>query len=266
MDRKKLLKDTKRIVLKIGTNSIIFNHKNIDMKFLRSIAKQVIDLNKQGIEVIIITSGAIGVGRKELNLKKLIKTIEMSQIASSIGQPLLMIKYRNVFAKYNRKVAQILVMYLALEDKKTLIRMNGTIKKMLKMGIIPIINENDAMAIDEIGRNFGDNDNLSAIIATKIKADLLVQLTTVHGFYQNQEARGNKKYLSEITKITSELDRMCKGKSKFGKGGMKTKLIAAELCMRKGTHMIITHRSIKNVLPRIIKGEEIGTMFVSKRA
>src|SRR3989344_3174957 len=149
MDRKKLLKDTKRIVLKIGTNSIIFNHKNIDMKFLRSIAKQVIDLNKQGIEVIIITSGAIGVGRKDLNLKKLIKTIEMSQIASSIGQPLLMIKYRNVFAKYNRKVAQILVMYLALEDKKTLIRMNGTIKKMLKMGIIPIINENDAMAIDE---------------------------------------------------------------------------------------------------------------------
>ena len=171
----------KKIVIKIGTNTITDKSGLPDLKVMQNLISQISKIKNKNIDVIIITSGAIGAGMQELGLKEKPKDVVSKQVCAGIGQILLMANYHAFFRNYNIKIAQILLSYADFSNKRMYSNLSNSLNKMLELGVIPIINENDPISIDEIGPSFGDNDNLSAMIASRIKADLLVILTDVDG-------------------------------------------------------------------------------------
>ncbi len=247
----------KRIVIKIGSHLII---KGGD-KFLESIAKQVKEIKDKNCEVIIVSSGAIATGVKVYGLSRKPKTMVEKQSYAAIGQPILMNKYIDLFKRYNIKVAQILLTREDFDERKRYVNIKNTLNYLLKMNVVPIINENDTVATEEI--KLGDNDNLSAIVAAKIDANILVLLTDVDGIYDKDPNRyKDAKILQEIHNI-EEIEKKCEisSKSQFfcGTGGMKTKIDAAKICSLSGVEVIITNGMRENVLvDLILKNKKIG--------
>ena len=262
-DRKELFKDVSRLVIKIGTTSIMKNESVVDTDFLDSIASQTADLLKQGKEVIIVTSGAIGVGLNLLGIPTKPREIPIRQAAAAVGQGELMRYWSEAFQKYDVKAAQILLSYDFYSDRVKYLNLRNSIVTLLGYGVIPIINENDSTCTNEIDTVFGDNDRLSAMIASKIEAGLLILLSDIDGLYdKNPKLHADAKLIPFIEEITPEVEAYGGDPtSSKGVGGMRTKIIAAKIAEKSGCHMIIANSDIDSVISKLVAGEEIGTLF-----
>ncbi|MDR0767987.1 MAG: glutamate 5-kinase [Methanosarcinales archaeon] len=263
INRKEIFKDVSRIVIKIGTTSVMKNETSVNTAFLESIAAQTAELLKEGKEVILVTSGAIGIGLNILGIPTKPREIPIRQAAAAVGQAELMRYWSEAFHKYGLKSAQILLSYDFYSDRIKYLNLRNSIGALLSYGVIPIINENDSTCTNEIETVFGDNDRLSALVASKIEADLLILLSDIDGLYnKNPKLHDDAKLIPFVEKITPEIERYGGDPtSAKGVGGMRTKIVAAKIAEKSGCHMIITNSQIDNVITRLVAGEEIGTLF-----
>jgi glutamate 5-kinase len=257
--------NARRIVVKIGTN-ILTKDDGIDAGYVRRVAGQVNSLLKTGRQVVIISSGAIGMGLGQLDADSA-KGIKMRQACAAIGQPLLMAEYRKSFLRYGVTVAQVLLTAEVLNNRKTYLNLRNSIETLLELSVVPILNENDSVSTDEIGSAFGDNDKLSALVASKTDADLLIMLSDIDALYdKNPQRFADARPISTVFEITDDIVRNAGGKgSRHSTGGMKTKIEAARIASNAGCRIVLANGRLKNVIDRIITGEEIGTIFMPKR-
>ena len=256
----------KRIVVKIGTN-ILTKDGGVNTAYVRRIASQITSLLKTGREVVIISSGAIGMGADQLAVAGKVKDTKMRQACAAIGQPLLMAEYRKSFASFGITVAQVLLTAEVLNNRKTYLNLRNSIETLLKLGVVPVLNENDSVSIDEIGSAFGDNDKLSALVASKIDADLLIMLSDIDALYDKDPRKfSDARPISTVYEITEDIVRSAGGKgSRYAIGGMKTKIEAAKIASNAGCRIVLANGRLKNVMVRIIAGASIGTIFMPKR-
>jgi len=258
----------KRIVIKIGTSTLAKEGTiEIDTAFVHRIVGQINSLLKAGKQVVIITSGAIGMGAGQLKLTERVQDIKMRQACAAIGQPLLMAEYRKSFARFGITVAQVLLTAEVLNNRRTYLNLRNSIETLLKLGVVPILNENDSVSTEEIGSTFGDNDKLSALVASKIDADLLMMLSDIDALYdKNPREFADARPIRTVFEITSDIIRNAGGRgSMHGTGGMKTKIEAAKIASNAGYRIVLADGRVKNVINRIVAGEEIGTVFMPKR-
>ena len=263
------LKEAKRIVVKVGTSTLTYDNGNINLRRIEKLTRVLSDIVNSGKEVTLVSSGAIGVGVSKLNLKEKPKDIREKQALSAVGQCELMHIYSKFFGEYSHTVGQVLLTRDVIEDERIKNNVCNTFEILLDKKIIPIVNENDTISIDEIENiaNFGDNDNLSAIVSQLINADLLIILSDIDGFYDS-DPRNNKdaKLLNEIEIITEELEACAGGTgSNLGTGGMATKLIAAKRAIEQGIDMVLANGKEPEIILDILDGNDIGTLFVGKR-
>ena len=255
-----------RVVVKIGTN-ILTKGTGIDADYVRKIAGQVHSLMATGRQVVIISSGAIGMGTGQMELTGRPRDLKMRQACAAIGQPLLMTEYRKSFLRFNVTVAQVLLTAEVLSNRKTYLNLRNSIETLLKLGVVPILNENDSVSTAEIGSAFGDNDKLSALVASKIDADLLILLSDIDALFdKNPQKSTDAKPIRTVFEISESMIRGAGGKgSTHATGGMKTKLEAAKIASNAGCRIVLADGRIQNVIGRIMTGEEIGTIFMPKR-
>ncbi len=256
----------KRIVVKIGTNTLT-REGQLDCGYVRIITKQISNLLRQGKQVVLVSSGAIGMGAAQLQLAQSPKEMKMRQACAAIGQPLLMTQYRKAFQRHNTAVGQVLLTAEVLDHRETYLNLRNAVETLLKLGIVPVLNENDSVSTAEIGTAFGDNDRLSALVASKIDADLLIMLSDIDALYdRNPQQHENAKPIDTVYEITDEIRRTAGDKgSRFSTGGMRTKLEAATIATNAGYSIVLAHGRTKNVIERIMDGDPIGTVFVPKR-
>jgi len=257
----KIKKMKNKIIIKIGTNVLTDKIGILDYKVMERIVKDIAEIKKKGKDIIIVTSGAIGAGMAELNIEKRPRDIKLQQACAAVGQSILMSKYKEFFNKHKIKVAQILLTYNDFSDKKGYINFDNSIKTILELDAIPIINENDPVSINELGPSFGDNDRLSAMVASKIGAKMLIILTTVDGLYDKNPKFKGAKILKEVYKFDEKLENLTGSSSMLGVGGVKTKIIAAKIATSAGILTIVANGKRKNIISDINKGKKIGTMF-----
>ena len=255
----------RRIVAKFGTSLMTAGSTRLNMKRMTDLVAQVARLHKDGVEVVIVTSGAIAAGREKLGLTKKAKGIALKQVLASVGQGRLMNVYERLFEQHGITVGQALLTKSVLVDRAGYLNARNTLLASLEMGVIPIINENDVVAVDEIREaHFGDNDNLSAMVANLIDADLLCILTDIDGLYTADPNRDPfAKLIPLVEKIDETIDALVSGStSGLGTGGMVTKIVAARLATESGVTMVIANGSEKDVLTRLAGGEAVGTRFL----
>ena len=257
---------TKRIVIKVGTN-VLSKGSQVDTDFLTVIAEQIAELIQQKRQVILVTSGAIGMGAGALGIRHKINEVKKRQALASVGQGILMHEYQQAFLAQGQKVAQVLLTYANFTNRKYYVNLKNAVETLLGMGIVPIVNENDCVSIDEIDLAFGDNDKLSALVASKIDAELLILLTDVDGLYDKNPRTGRAAQLIPVVhEITNEIAAMAgKAGSAFATGGMVSKIEAARTASNGGCKVILANGRSKNVILRILEGEEIGTLFMPRR-
>ena len=262
MSRKDVLGRVERVVVKIGTTSIMQGRKTISIDFMDSVAEQVRALRDEGKEVLIVTSGAIGVGLRAMKVQANPSDMPIRQAAASVGQSILMQRWADSFQRQGMIVGQILLTFDTYSDRESAINLNNTIDSLLGNGVIPIFNENDAVCITEI--KFGDNDTLSAIIASRTDADLLVILSDVKGLYDSDPTRNpDAKLVPEVHDIDSVRGMAGDSSTGLGTGGMRTKLSAAAICRDAGCSMIIASSRENDIIYRAVTGDDVGTIFVS---
>lgn len=254
------IKKSKTVVIKIGTNTLTNVRGLIDDNIMRNLVNQVAEI-KNHRNIIIITSGAIGAGMQELGLKEKPKDVVMKQVCAGVGQNILMANYYTLFRSHGIKIAQILLTYNDLSNKETYKNLKNSLDKLFQLEVIPIINENDPISIKEIGPSFGDNDNLSAMIASRIKADLLIMLTNVEGLFNKNPSEKDAVLVREVKSIDKKIEAMGSGSSSLGLGGMKTKIEAAKMATKAGTTVIVANGKKSGILGDIIEGKEAGTIF-----
>ncbi len=254
-----------RLVVKVGTSTLAHSTGCINIRHVEELCKVLSDLKNAGHEVILVSSGAIGMGVGKLSLKEKPSDMPTKQAAAAVGQCELMYTYDKLFSEYNHTVAQILLTGLDLEDPTRYLNIKNTMNRLLELGVLPIINENDTVNTDEI--SVGDNDTLGAIVAVSMHADLLVMLSDIDGLYTADPREDkNAVLLSEITEITPEIEGLGgKSGTNLGTGGMATKLSAAKKCTAKGTDVVIANGSSPAVLYDIMDGKKVGTRFISKK-
>lgn len=267
METRKAVKSAKRIVVKVGTSTLTYDNGNINLTRIEKLTRVLSDLLNSGKEVVLVTSGAIGVGVSKLKLKEKPRTIREKQAVAAVGQCELMHIYSKFFGEYSHVVGQVLLTRDVVEDDHIRQNVCNTFETLLENKIVPIVNENDTVSIDEIENivRFGDNDNLSAIVSKLVDANLLIILSDIDGFY-DCDPRVNKdcKLLKEVDEITAELEECCGGAgSNLGTGGMVTKLIAAKTATYAGVNMILANGKEPSILLDIVDGKEIGTLFKS---
>ena len=257
---------SKRVVIKIGTNTLS-KDGGIDTEYVCDMAAQVSTLLQDGRQVVLVSSGAIGMGAGQLQLKDAVVDMKMRQACAAIGQPLLMHEYQKAFAKHDINVAQVLLTAQVLNHRKTYLNLRNSVETLLKLGLVPILNENDSVSTDEIGSAFGDNDKLSALVASKIDADLLIMLSDIDALYDKDPRKyDDAQPIHAVFEITDSLMRSAgKRGSKHATGGMKTKLQAAKIASYAGCRIVLANGKVENVISRIMAGEEIGTIFMPKR-
>lgn len=267
---REFLNSSKRIVIKVGTSTLTYDTGKINFTRIDRLARVISDLMNQGKEVILVTSGAIGVGASKMNLGEKPKLIPERQAAAAVGQCELMHIYSKFFAEYSHIVGQILLTRDVVGDETCKKNVMNTFESLLKKGVLPIVNENDSVSVVEIkvGQKdtFSENDTLAAIVAKLVKADLLVILSDVDGFY-NEDPRKNPlaEKFSIIEEITPEIERCAEGAgSTRGTGGAVTRLRAAKLATKSGVHMVLTNGNHPEKVMDIIGGKEIGTLFVAQ--
>ena len=252
------LKHARLIVVKIGTSTLTTAAGRVDHKNLSRLAGEIAALYKEGRRIILVSSGAIAMGAERLNRVGKLKSIPEKQAAAAVGQSLLMKEYEAKFSKFHIPVAQLLLTRDTMDKRERYINARTALQTLLEMGALPIINENDTVAVEEI--KVGDNDNLAALVATLIGADLLVLLTDTDGFYLDY-GKG-KAPVSEIHDITAEIRTAAKGSGGFqGTGGMITKIEAAEICRAAGIPTVIASGRQAGTLEKILNGAEIGTLL-----
>ena len=253
------LNNAKIIILKIGSSNLVDNKGKLKEKWLQSLAKDIKKLKKKGKEFVIVSSGAIALGKNYLKVKKKNIKIEMSQALASIGQIHLTNIYRKIFEKNKIKIGQILISLDDTEQRRRAINAKRTFENLFKLGAVPIVNENDTTATSEI--KYGDNDRLAARVAQIISANILVIFSDVDGLYSSSE---NKKVIKEVSNVDEKIYSFVKNKKNYyGSGGMKTKLEAAKICMNAGCYMAIANGKHINPLSKLLK-ENICTWFLPK--
>ncbi len=268
-DIREMMKDKKRIVIKIGSSSLQHAKTgDLDYTKLDVLVRELCDLRNQGKDVVLVTSGAIAVGRKAVAIKDEEKDnpIAVKQAYAAIGQARLMMTYQKIFAEYNQVAAQILMTKNTIIDNLNRFNARNTFAELFKLGVIPIVNENDTVATYEI--EIGDNDTLSAIVASLINADLLILLSDIDGLYTDDPRKNpDAEYIEVVEELTEELLEMGKAStgSESGTGGMNTKLQAAKIAGSMGVDMIIANSKDIKVIHRILSGKKIGTLFLASR-
>ena len=253
------LNNAKIIILKIGSSNLVDSKGKLKEKWLQSLAKDIKKLKKKGKEFVIVSSGAIALGKNYLKVKQKNIKIEMSQALASIGQIHLTNIYRKIFEKNKIKIGQILISLDDTEQRRRAINAKRTFENLFKLGAVPIVNENDTTATSEI--KYGDNDRLAARVAQIISANILVIFSDVDGLYSSSE---NKKVIKEVSNVDEKIYSFVKNKKNYyGSGGMKTKLEAAKICMNAGCYMAIANGKHINPLSKLLK-ENICTWFLPK--
>jgi glutamate 5-kinase len=254
----------KRIVIKIGSNILASAVQGLNTKRLQAIAKDISDVADRGYEIVIVSSGAIAAGLKKLGLKEKPKDIMLKQAAAAIGQSSLMWAYEHSFAKFNKKVAQILLTRDDIANRLRYINAKNTLFTLLSYSVIPLINENDPIAVDEI--KFGDNDMLAALVAVLVESDMLVILSDVEGLYTKNPGHKDAGFIDSVEEITSEIEKFAEGKgSVVSTGGMYSKLLAAKQANNHGIPVVIMNGKKSGLLTRFFNGEKIGTYFKPKK-
>jgi len=252
----------KRIVVKIGT-SLFMEGGNFTKKYISLIVDDIARIREKGLSVVIVSSGAVGCGMEEIGISEYPKTIPERQVTASIGQPRLMSLYDELFSKYNQKIAQILLTHKEISERGSYLNILNTFSLLFSLGVIPIVNENDSVSIEEL--RFGDNDTLSAYISILIDADILVILTDKDGLYRLNKNGDFEGIIPVIEKITGEIEACVKDeKREITIGGMKTKIEAGRITTGCGIPLIIANGKKENTLLKIIQGEKIGTIFTTR--
>jgi glutamate 5-kinase len=263
MDYRQVLKNKHRIVVKIGTSSLSYPNGRMNFHSIEKLAYVLSAVRRQGIQVVLVTSGAIGVGSGRLGLTKRPQELAKKQALAAVGQAELMKIYQRFFEEYNQLVAQVLLTKDVVSISSRTFNAKSTLIKLFEMDIIPIINENDTIATNEI--EFGDNDTLSAIVASLVNADLLVMLSDIDGLY-NADPRTERsaEIIHSVLEITPELEQLASGAgSSFSTGGMITKISAAKICLKGGIDCLIASGSDPAILFDVLAGKEVGTHFVA---
>lgn len=264
------LKDKKRIVVKIGSSSL--QHKETgDLDYIRLdvLVRELCNLKNQGKDVVLVTSGAIAQGKKAVNFRPedgQRHPIAFKQACAAIGQARLMMTYQKIFAEYNQVAAQILMTRQTVDDEMNRTNAQNTFEELFKMGVIPIVNENDTVATHEI--EIGDNDTLSAIVASMIGADLLILLSDIDGLYTDDPRQNPKaEFVETVERLDDSFMKMGKSTtgSMVGTGGMSTKLGAAKIATSSGADMIIANSSDIRIIHRLMDGRNYGTLFAAHR-
>ncbi len=254
-----------RIVIKVGTSTLAHSTGRLNIRRVDELVKVMSDLKNSGHEVILVSSGAIGMGAGKLSLKEKPSDIPTKQAAAAVGQCELMYTYDKLFSEYNHTVAQLLLTGSDFKNEERHLNFTNTMMRLLELDVLPVINENDTVATDEI--SVGDNDTLSALVAESVNADMLVLMSDIDGLYTADPHKDSTAQLiPEISELTPEIMALGGGAgSALGTGGMKTKLHAAEICTASGTDMIITNGQNPDVLYDIAENKPVGTRFIAKR-
>jgi len=264
VDRKKLMAGVRRVVVKIGTSLSWDAKKGIDPRNVQALAAEISKLRKQGLEVVMVASGAIGAGMFRLKLPKRPTVMQEKQATAAVGQVFLMELLAEQFGRRGLNVGQVLITRQDMESGPRYFNARNTLEALLKMGVVPVINENDTVAVDEI--KFGDNDRLAAQVCNLVKADLLIILTDVDGLHTSDPRKDPKaKRVSVVDKITRDLEATAGGEgSLVGTGGMVTKLLAARMATQNGEHMVIARGTKRGVLTSVLLGKDEGTLFLAE--
>ncbi|WP_097025613.1 glutamate 5-kinase [Clostridium peptidivorans] len=259
--RKDYLKTIKKIIVKVGSSTLTYNNGLLNLSHIEHLVRQLADMHNQGYSVVLVSSGAIGAGMGKLGLKERPKSIPEKQAAAAVGQGILMHMYEKIFSEYGKTVAQVLLTKEDMTNKARRENAHNTFSALLNQNVIPIINENDAVVVDEI--KVGDNDTLSALVSELIKGDLLILMSDIDGLYDS-DPRKNKdaKLISTVDKVTEDIEACAGGAgSNLGTGGMATKINAAKIATASGISMVIVNGDNAEVLGKVIAGEEVGTWF-----
>lgn len=261
------IKDKKRIVIKIGSSSL--QHKEtggLDYTKLDVLVRELCNIANQGKEVVLVSSGAIAVGKRAVHIGKEDNPIAVKQACAAIGQARLMMTYQKLFAEYNHVAAQVLMTKNTIAEPLNRFNAKNTFSELLKLGTIPIVNENDTVSTFEI--EFGDNDTLSAIVAALIDADLLILLSDIDGLYTDDPNKNpDAEFISVVDHLDDSIMGMGKGtSSSVGTGGMGTKLSAARIATSSGADMIIANAADVRIIHRIMDGREYGTLFKAHKS
>ena len=262
------LKDKKRIVVKIGSSSLMHSETGkLDLLKIERLVRALVDIKNSGKEVILVSSGAIAVGKTAIGLHERPDELPVKQACAAIGQAKLMMVYQKLFAEYGTIAAQVLLTKYTMLNPVTRTNTENTFKELLHIGAIPVVNENDTVSTYEIEQvqSFGDNDKLSALVASITEADLLILLSDIDGLYTDDPNKNpDAKFINVVDKIDEQLMNMGKNSSgsSVGTGGMSAKLVAAQIATYSGTDMVITNGNDVTNISRIINGENTGTLFL----
>lgn len=264
MDRKELLKDVRKIVVKVGTSTLTKSDGKLDEDKIKRIVANLSALSDAGHEILLVTSGAVGAGMGRLNLAQKPKSLSEKQAVASVGQVALIHLYQILFWAHSKTIAQLLLTRGDFSDRQRYLNARNVCNALLDKRIIPIINENDPVVSDEL--KVGDNDTLSALVAGLIDADLVIILSDINGLYDKNPSKfKDARLINLVENIDEKVINMAEGEgSKFGTGGMKTKIIAAQMTTKIGTNLIITSGEDPSNILRAINGEDIGTLFLRR--
>jgi glutamate 5-kinase len=262
--RRKILGRSRRIVVKVGSSMLASVEKGLLYEVFSHLTKEISDLKRQGFEFVLVSSGAIAAGMEKLGYKTRPQAITQKQATAAVGQTRLMKIYEDYFSRYQQMVAQILLTHDDLSHRRRFLNARNTLLTLLELGIIPIINENDTVVVDEI--KFGDNDNLSALITNLIGADLLIILTDIDGLCDSDpRVNPHARCIPLVEEIDADLDGIVGTKSEISVGGMISKIQAARKASRFGIPTVVARGTKEGVLHQILKGKEIGTLILPKK-
>jgi len=256
---------TTRIVVKIGTN-LITTENSLDIEYMDTISRRIAELERQDRQVLLVSSGAIGMGATELGISTRVTDVRMRQACAAIGQPLLMHQYRESFRPHNVRIAQVLITREVLNNRRSYLNLRNSVEELLGLKVVPIFNENDSISTDEIGNAFGDNDRLSAMVASKVDADLLIILSDIDALYDGDPKSGADVHRVPVVEQVDEKILSYAGTpgSRFSTGGMLTKLKAASIAAAAGCRTVLANGKEPEILQRILSGEDIGTLFLAR--
>ncbi len=259
------ISDKKRIVIKLGTSTLAHNTGKLNIRRMTNLVRVISDLHNSGKEIIMVSSGAVGLGTGKLGLAQKPKDTKLKQAVAAVGQCELMHVYDDMFEKYSVTVAQILLTKTIINNPNHCENFKNTIETLVSMGVIPIVNENDSISIDELELEIGENDSLSALVASLSGADLLLILSDINGLYSDDPHKNpDAEAISVVEEITPEIEKIAGGAgSGFGTGGMSTKINAAKIAVEAGIDMVIMNGKNPELLYDLFENKEIGTIFLA---
>ncbi|MDY6863489.1 MAG: glutamate 5-kinase, partial [Thermodesulfobacteriota bacterium] len=263
--RSKIIDKVKRVVIKVGTGVLTANNGDVDFNIFQQLSNEIFNLKKKGYQLVLVTSGAIAFGKKKLGFSKTIHSIPHKQAAAAVGQTSLMWNYEKCFSIYGQKVAQVLLTHKDLSNRQRYLNAKHTLETLTGLNVLPIINENDSVVVDEI--MFGDNDNLASLITTLFESDILIILTDTDGFYEKDPNKDSRaKFFSIISSIDENIEKLAKNTmSPDSTGGMATKIMAAKKAAAFGVPTIIANGKKENILSLIFSGKNVGTLCISQK-